>query len=108
MTNHSRPFSAGELLALRSHRRDPQHPTPGAADVPTRTPPSTSQTGIGMPSLPSGSAIVIKLKGLDPRVKSLLTGLDVNKHGELLCDHTWLPTHSCSHCQRLPWDAEAL
>ena len=33
---------------------------------------------------------------------------ETNKYGEMLCEHTWLPEHSCAHCQRLPWEAEII
>ena len=39
---------------------------------------------------------------------SILFGMDVNKYGELLCDHTWLPIHTCSHCRGLPWEVEII
>ena len=52
------------------------------------------------------ASAAIKIESRDPKLMSILSGLDVNKHGELLCDHTWLPIPTCSHCQGLPWEPE--
>lgn len=43
---------------------------------------------------------------IDRSLMSILLGLDLNLHNEIVCDFTGIVSYGCSHCAKLPWEPE--